>query len=69
MYLKTLEICALKICEIYELDLVRFLIAPGLAFQAAFKKTKVKLDTLTNTDMLLMVEKNIRGGKCLAIYR
>ena len=26
----------------YELDSARFLIAPGLAWQAAFKKTKVK---------------------------
>ena len=28
------------------------------------KKAKVKLDLLPDTDMLLMVEKGIRGGKC-----
>ena len=28
----------------------------------AFKKTKVKLDLLTDIDMLLMVEKGLRGG-------
>ena len=42
--------------EIYELDSVKFLSAPGLARQAALKKTKVKLDLLTDMDMLLMVQ-------------
>ena len=41
--------------EIYELDPAHFLAAPGLAWQAAFKKTKVKLDLLTDIDTLLMV--------------
>ena len=54
--------------EIYELDPAKFLSAPGLAWQAAFKKTKVKLDVLTDIDMLLMVEKGIRGGICHSIY-
>ena len=43
--------------KIYELDPSKFLSAPGLAWQAALKKIKVKLDLLTNIDMLLMVEK------------
>ena len=30
--------------------------APGLAWQAASKKTKVKLDLLTDLNMLLMVD-------------
>ena len=55
--------------EIYELDPAKFLSAPGLAWQAAFKKTKVKLDLLTDIDMLLMVEKGIRGVICHPIYR
>ena len=47
-----------NIClEIYELDPAKFLSAPGLAWQAALKKTKVKLDLLTDINMLLMVEK------------
>ena len=33
--------------KIYELDPAKFLSAPGLAWQAALKKTKVKLDLLT----------------------
>ena len=55
--------------EIYELDPAKFLSAPGLAWQAALKKTKVKLDLLTDIDMLLMVEKGIRGGICHYIYQ
>ena len=33
------------------------------------KKTKVKLNLLTDIDMLLMVEKGIRGAICHGIYR
>ena len=47
-----------KRLEIYELD------HQPLAWQAALKKTKVKLDLLTGIDMLLMVEKGVRGGIC-----
>ena len=33
-----------KMClDIYELDPAKFILAPGLAWQAALKKTKVKL--------------------------
>ena len=55
--------------ELYGLNPVHFLSIQGLAWEAALKKTKVKLDLLTNMDMLLMVEKCIRGGKCHAIHR
>ena len=53
---------------IYELDHAKFLSVPGLSWQAALKKTKVKLDLLTDIDMLLMVEKGIRGAVCHSIY-
>ena len=57
-----------KIClEIYELDPTKFLLAPRLAWQAVFKKTKVKSELLTDIDMILMVEKGIRGGLCHSI--
>ena len=46
----------------------KFFSAPGLAWQAASKKTKVKSDYLTDYDMLLMVEKGIRGGICHSVY-
>ena len=58
-----------KYIELYELDPVHFLSAPGLAWQACLKKTGTKLDLLTDFDMLLMVEKGIRGGICHAIHR
>ena len=47
---------------IYQLDPVKFHSAPGLAWQVALKKNEVKLELLTNIDMLLLVEKDIRGG-------
>ena len=47
-----------KMClKIYQLDPEKFISAPGLAWQAAFKKTEVKLELLTDIDILLMVEK------------
>ena len=55
--------------KVYELFPAHFLSAPGLAWKACLKKTKVKLELLTDIDMLLMVEKGIRGGICDAIYR
>ena len=53
MYLRTFENC---------------LAAPGLAWQASLRKTKVKLSLLTDIDLLLMVEKGIRGGIYHAIH-
>ena len=55
--------------DIYGLDPVYFVSAPGLAWQACLKKTGVELELLADIDMLLMVEEGIRGGICQAIYR
>ena len=58
-----------KTCiKIYELDPAEFFSVPGLAHQAALKKTKVKLVLLTDIDVLLMVKKIIREGICHSIY-
>ena len=46
----------------YGLDPVYYYTAPGLAWDACLKITKINLELLTNIDMLLMVEKGIRGG-------
>ena len=54
--------------EIYELDPIYFVFAPGLSWEACLKNTEVKLELLTNY-MLLMVEKGIRGGICQATHR
>ena len=58
-----------KCIEIYELDPAHFLSASGLAWEACLKKTKIRLELLTYIDMLLMVEKGIRGGMCHAVHR
>ena len=65
MRLKTLEICVLE----YGLDPVYFLSVPGMVWQACLKKTGVKLELITDYDMILMIEKKIRGGICQATHR
>ena len=44
-----------KCIEIYELEPAHFLSTPGLAWQVCLKKIEVKLELLSNADMLLMV--------------
>ena len=41
-----------KCIEIYQLDPVYFVSTQGLAWQACLKKTKIKLELLTDIDML-----------------
>ena len=49
--------------EYYQLYLAHFYTLPGVAWQACLKKTGVKLDLLTDPDMLLMVHvPNFFGG-------
>ena len=55
--------------EVHELDPAHFLSLPGLAWQAFLKETKIKLELLTDYDMLLMVEEGMRGGICHSIHR
>ena len=77
MYLKsnTLLLAAVfenfrKMClEIFQLDPAKFLSTPGLAWQASLKKTKVELKLITDTDMLLTVEKGPRARICHAIHQ
>ena len=64
MHLRTLEMCL----ETYGVDPAKFFEGPELAWQAALKKIKVKLDLLTDIDMSLMVEKGIRGEVCHSNY-
>ena len=58
-----------KCIKIYKLDPAHFLSVPGLSWQACLKNTWVKLELLTDLDMLLMVEEGIRGGMCQAVYK
>ena len=54
--------------EIYGLDPAKFLSAPGLAWQAVVKKTKVRLDLLTDIGMLLMVEKKLLKEEYVTLF-
>ena len=58
-----------KCLKIYELDPIYLVSPPGLAWQACLKKTGVKLELILDYDMLLMIEKGIRGGICQATHR
>ena len=64
MYLKIKKKCI----EIYELDPAHFSWAPELAWQACLKKAEVKLELLTDIDMLLMVEKGTRCGMSFSTW-
>ena len=57
MYLKTLCL------EIYELNPARFFYCTRISMVSSLKKTKV-----TEVDMLLRIEKDIKGGICHAIH-
>ena len=46
----------------YRLDPIFYYTAPGLAWDACLKITKVKLELFEDYEMLMMVEKGIRGG-------
>ena len=64
--MKALEKCVLKFMN---QRLLKFLSATGLVWQASLKETKLELELLIDIDMLLMVEKEIRGGICHSIDR
>ena len=46
----------------YGLDPAHYYTAPGLAWDAMLKMTKINLELLSDIDKLLMIEKGIRGG-------
>ena len=53
----------------YKLDPAHFYTSPGLAWKACLKCTGIKLELLTNPDMLLMFERGIRGGITQAVRK
>ncbi|XP_055308224.1 uncharacterized protein LOC129572305 [Sitodiplosis mosellana] len=70
LYLKV-DVCLLAIVfenfretchQIYKLDPANYYTSPGLSFDAMLRYTKVELSLLTDVDMLLFVERGIRGG-------
>ena len=55
--------------EYYKLDPAHFYTLPGFAWQACLEKMGVRLELLTDPDMLLMFEKGIRGGITQAVHQ
>ena len=53
----------------YKLDPAHFYTSPGLAWRACLKCTEIKLELLTDLDMLLMFERGIRGGITQAVHK
>ena len=55
--------------EYYDLDPAHYFTTPNFAWDAMLKKTKVKLQLLTDYDMHLMVEQGLRGGIAMISHR
>ena len=53
----------------YTLDPAHFYTSPGLAWGACLKPTGIRLELLTDPDMLLMFERGIRGGITQAVRK
>ena len=53
----------------YKLDPAHLYTSPGLAWKACLKHTGIKLELLTDPDMLLMFEWEIRGGITQAVRK
>ena len=51
----------------YKLDPAHFYTSPGLAWKACLKCKEIRLELLTDSDMLLMFERGIRGGITQAV--
>ena len=64
-YFKNLE----KRINQYGLDPCYFVSAPGLSWEVCLKLTNVKVQLITSTDMLLMLEKGIKGRISQAIHK
>lgn len=47
--------------KIYKLDPAHYFTAPGLSFDSMLKMTKVELELINDIDILLFVERGIRG--------
>ena len=77
LYLRTDVVLLAKVFEAfintclkhYKLDPSHFYTSPGLAWRACLKCTGIRLELLTNPDMLLMFERGIRGGITQAVRK
>jgi len=51
-----------KCLDVYKLDPVHYYTTPGFTWDAMLKKTGETLQLLTDINMVLFIEKGIRGG-------
>ena len=58
-----------KCVKIYGFDPSYVYSAPGLTWQACLKKIDIKLELLTDIDMLLMIEAGIRSGMVQSLHK
>ena len=76
LYLRTDVVLLAKVFEAfrdtclkhYKLDPAHFYTSPGLAWKACLKCTGIRLELLTDPDMLLIFERGIRGGITQAVH-
>ena len=77
LYLRTDVVLLANVYEVfrdtclrhYSLDPAHSCTSPGLAWKACLKCTGIKLELLTDPDMLLMFEQGIRGGITQAVRK
>ena len=48
--------------QYYKLDKCHYFTSPGLSWDAMLKMTNIKLELMTDIDMLQFIEKGMRGG-------
>merc|ERR1711954_227395 len=53
----------------YKLDPAHFMTAPSLSWSACLKKTKVKLELLTDPDMEMFIDKSLLGGISAVLFQ
>ena len=77
LYLRTDVVLLANVYEVfrdtclrhYKLDPAHFYTSPGLAWKACLKCTGIRLELLTDPDMLLMFEQGFRGGITQAVRK
>jgi hypothetical protein len=77
LYLKSDVLLLADVCEAfrsmaletYKLDPFHYYTAPGLSWDAMLKSTKVKLELISDPDIYLFLENNIRGGVSMISHR
>ena len=58
-----------RLCRDLFVETREIFFSSWISMASSLKKTEEKVELLTNIDMLLMIEKGIRGGICLAIHQ